>query len=719
MFSFLENRLLKTKSLRKTVKYLVLIFTLIFAFVIAIVSSITLFNMKIDSMEHNQKQLLKQVKFDVNKFINQIEKISKYMNQNFENKDLFIQNIINMHQSISTILVLNQNGKIDSIHSNCEKKILYYKDYSKEIFQRYLKDSKLLSWSDIHVSSIDKEASFTYSFKVEDKIVVVFISLKDLKLITNNLLNNDGSHMIRILDSKGLFIINQDKPELVSSRFNVLNSGVFKELIEKKDEYEISTFKNICYGSLDYGMYTTISKTNWKVVIRQNYSLMESYLLKILLVMLVIIMFFTIFAIYFSSKFLNKVFKSLEKFQVQTSNIANGDYDVKLEPTSFDEFDKLFLSFEKMRHEINQRELNLQNSISNFKTLVNSTMEGLIIHDTKKCISINDVALKILGYENKSEIIGSNLDNYISSKYKKLIQRHFKYNKFTTEPVEYEIVTRDKKIRTVLGKGQAIFYEGKELRISAFLDISNMKNQERIILQQSKMASIGEMLNNIAHQWRQPLSSIRTISSGTKLEKELNILSDKKLEENLDNISNITLDLSNTIDNFSNYFKPNKNIEIFDLADVVNNTLHFMNPIFEDNQINIIQSYENRVFVKGYPTELTQALINIINNTKDAFLINKIKSKNIIISIWEENEKIILSIKDSALGVKEENLSKIFEPYFTTKHKSKGTGIGLYMTHQIITKHMKGVIYAKNISFELDKIQMKGLEIVIEFYNYK
>jgi len=715
----LENRLLKTKSLRKTVKYLVLIFTLIFAFVVAIVSATTLFNMKIESMEHNQRQLLKQVKFDVNKFINQIEKISKYMNQNFDKKDFFIQNIINMHQSVSTVLILDKSGKVDSIHSNCDKKIVDFTDYSKELYQRYLADSKLLSWSDIHISTIDKEPSFTYSFRVKNKIVVVFISLKDLSLLTSNLVNSDGSHMIRILDSKGAFIINHDKPSLVSSKFNASNSEVFKELIEKNDEYEINTFDNICYGTLDYGMYTTLEKTNWKIIIRQNYSLVESYLFKIIVVILLIISLFTLLAIYFSSKFLNRVFKSLDKFQVQTSNIANGNYDKKLEPTSFDEFNKLFLSFEKMRYEINQRENNLQNSVENFRTLINSTMEGLIIHDTRKCISINDVALTILGYKNKNEVIGSNIDKYISPRYRKLIKRHFKYKKFTKEPVEYEIVTKDKKIRTVLGKGQSIFYEGKELRISAFLDITNMKSQEKILFQQSKMASIGEMLHNIAHQWRQPLSSIRTISSGMKLEKELGILNDNKFNEAIENISSTTLYLSQTIDDFSNYFNPNKKIEVFDLSEVINTTLSFLTPVLKENEINIIQSYENKVLVKGFQSELTQALINIINNSKDAFIINKIENRNIIISIYEYNEKIILSLKDSAQGIKKENLSKIFEPYFTTKHKYKGTGIGLYMTHQIITEHMDGLIYAKNTSFELDKIEMKGLEIVIELHNYK
>lgn len=715
LLNYLRKKLYELKSLKKSVIFLVVLFTILFAMAIASISSLTLFNMKINSMQYNQTQLIKQVKYDINKFITQIEKISFYLKKNTKDKNLFIENIINMNSTISTIMILNNKGSIKSIHSNWDKKIIDYKNYSKKVYVEYLKDKNSTYWSDILISSLDNTPSFVYSFTLKDEIIAVFISLKELSILTNNLKNNDNSHMIRILDSKGAFILNEDNPKLVNEQLNVINTTLYKDLINKEKEYKITTFSNIFDGSLDYGMYTNIDKTNWKIVIRQNYSFVEQYLFDFIFVILITIIIFAFIAIHFSHKFLNNIFGSLERFQIQTSNIANGNYSNILEPTYFHEFNNLFLSFEKMRLEINAREKSLKSNLDTFKTLINSTMEGLVIHDTNICIDINDVAVELLGYNSKEELIGASVENHISKRYRNLVKKHFKNNKFTKEPIEYQILTKDNRVKTVLGKGQEIEFEGRILRISAFLDITNIKNQERIILQQSKLASIGEMLTNIAHHWRQPLSTISTLSSGMKLEHDLNILSEKKLSDGLVQINNTTQMLSTTINNFSDYFEPKKDIESFDLTDVLDNIINFFEAVFNKNKINTIIAYEDKNLLKGYPYELTQVIVNIFNNSKDAFIFNKVKDRHLIISTYKELDKYILSIKDSAGGIKKDLLEKIFDPYFTTKHKYKGTGLGLYMCHEIIVKHMDGIIYAKNVTFEIDKKEFKGLEIVIEF----
>lgn len=715
LLNYLRKKLYELKSLKKSVIFLVVLFTILFAMAIASISSLTLFNMKINSMQYNQTQLIKQVKYDINKFITQIEKISFYLKKNTKDKNLFIENIINMNSTISTIMILNNKGSIKSIHSNWDKKIIDYKNYSKKVYVEYLKDKNSTYWSDILISSLDNTPSFVYSFTLKDEIIAVFISLKELSILTNNLKNNDNSHMIRILDSKGAFILNEDNPKLVNEQLNVINTTLYKDLINKEKEYKITTFSNIFDGSLDYGMYTNIDKTNWKIVIRQNYSFVEQYLFDFIFVILITIIIFAFIAIHFSHKFLNNIFGSLERFQIQTSNIANGNYSNILEPTYFHEFNNLFLSFEKMRLEINAREKSLKSNLDTFKTLINSTMEGLVIHDTNICIDINDVAVELLGYNSKEELIGASVENHISKRYRNLVKKHFKNNKFTKEPIEYQILTKDNRVKTVLGKGQEIEFEGRILRISAFLDITNIKNQERIILQQSKLASIGELLTNIAHHWRQPLSTISTLSSGMKLEHDLNILSEKKLSDGLVQINNTTQMLSTTINNFSDYFEPKKDIESFDLTDVLDNIINFFEAVFNKNKINTIIAYEDKNLLKGYPYELTQVIVNIFNNSKDAFIFNKVKDRHLIISTYKELDKYILSIKDSAGGIKKDLLEKIFDPYFTTKHKYKGTGLGLYMCHEIIVKHMDGIIYAKNVTFEIDKKEFKGLEIVIEF----
>ena len=236
--------------------------------------------------------------------------------------------------------------------------------------------------------------------------------------------------------------------------------------------------------------------------------------------------------------------------------------------------------------------------------------------------------------------------------------------------------------------------------------------KETILNQQSKMAAMGEMIENIAHQWRQPLSVISTVATGAKLKKDLNLLSDSEFYETMEIINNSSQHLSNTIDDFRNFFSNDKEVISFDVNEAINKALSLVTSKLKNRDIQIIKS-KDEITVLGLKNEFIQVILNIINNAIDAFETLKDSDKYIFINSYKENENLILTIKDNASGIKEEIINRIFEPYFTTKHKSQGTGIGLYMSLEIIKKHMHGELLVSNKEYIYNNNKCKGAEFKI------
>ena len=244
-----------------------------------------------------------------------------------------------------------------------------------------------------------------------------------------------------------------------------------------------------------------------------------------------------------------------------------------------------------------------------------------------------------------------------------------------------------------------------------------INNQEHILSQQSKMAAMGEMLGNIAHQWRQPLSVITTVATGMKLQKEFNTLDDETFEKSIQNITNSALYLSETIDDFRNFFKTDKYKTTFNIKNTFEKLFKLTSAQFKNLEItfvNEINDYE----LYNYENELIQALINILNNAKDA-LENINTPKVIFISTKKKEDKVIIKITDNAGGIDEKIIDKVCEPYFTTKHQAKGTGIGLFMTEEIIVKHLEGNFSIKNVNIDYENKNYKGAEITIEIDSLK
>ena len=244
------------------------------------------------------------------------------------------------------------------------------------------------------------------------------------------------------------------------------------------------------------------------------------------------------------------------------------------------------------------------------------------------------------------------------------------------------------------------------------LHLKENEKQQNILAQQSKMAAMGEMIGNIAHQWRQPLSAITTASTGMKFQKDMGVLKDEDFDKSVECINQSAQHLSKTIDDFRNFFQTNKEEVLFDIKDAMDKTHKLLEAQFKNKDIQIIQKIEN-IEISNLENELIQVLLNIFNNSRDQLLLENPDKRLIFVEVKKHKEKAIISIKDNAGGFKEEILPRIFEPYFTTKQKSQGTGIGLYMSQEIITKHMRGEIKASNTIINYEDKVYKGAKIKI------
>ncbi len=247
----------------------------------------------------------------------------------------------------------------------------------------------------------------------------------------------------------------------------------------------------------------------------------------------------------------------------------------------------------------------------------------------------------------------------------------------------------------------------------------NIIEKDQIIIQHSKMAAMGEMLESIAHQWRQPLSVITTSSSSMKMQNELNILDDEHFSDFCDNITNSAFHLSQTIDDFRDFFKQDKEKDKFILANIFHNTLNLIGSQFKNSGIEIIENIDDIEMV-GFKNELIQVFINILNNAKDE--LEKMDGKKLIfVDIYEDktaqaegiNGNIIIKIKDNAGGISKDILLSIFNAHFTTKEDTDGTGIGLHMSKKIIIDNFNGLIEANNEHYSYEEIEYTGAEFTI------
>mgnify|MGYP003571689152 CR=1 FL=1 len=434
--------------------------------------------------------------------------------------------------------------------------------------------------------------------------------------------------------------------------------------------------------------------------------------INVLLFILFFICTFSYFlAIYFAKRFTEpilKLVKFLEKIDVVES------LEQRIQTKENNEYGKLYDEVNTMLERISDTHQALKIAAVSFET-----QSGMTITDKhQNILRINKAFTDITGYtkedtlEKTPKILKSGLHDksFYDEMYNSLRKNHFWMGEINNLHKDGSIVNEHLTIHAVLDDNEEIIYY-----VASFLDITKqkeaeakLKEKEQLLIQQSKMALMGEMLENIAHQWRQPLSLISTTSTGMVVKKELEVpLTIKEDIEQLNTINEASQYLSQTIDDFRQFFKTNKEKQTFNIKQSYYRTLNLTNAKFKSFDIKLIEQLDD-VNICNIENELIQVMMNIMNNAKDVLQEKEEQEKLIFISLTQEDNCAIFSIKDNAGGIDTKILPKIFDPYFSTKKDAMGTGIGLYMSKEIVEKHMKGKLVVENTTYTYNNTTYKG-----------
>ncbi len=370
---------------------------------------------------------------------------------------------------------------------------------------------------------------------------------------------------------------------------------------------------------------------------------------------------------------------------------------------------------------------NLTSLKESFEAIYEKSSDGIALYKGKQYIDCNEAIVKMFGYESKNDILNADISTLMPeyqeervSSLKKMLTMIKRVKQKNHVAFEWKYKRRDGSLfwsEVVLTK---IYIDSQELIHGVYRDISAKKElelqkdlfqsklQEKVLevvnenrqkdqamLHQSKLAQMGEMISMIAHQWRQPLSAISATSSSLGLKAQIGTLDNETTKELSLKITGYAQHLSSTIDDFRNFFQENKTKERTSFEKMLTNTLNIVRHSLENAQIELLVDIQESCEVETYANEVNQVILNIIKNAEDALLENNIQNPKINITI----SNATLTISDNAGGIPQELQEKIFEPYFSTKMKKDGTGLGLYMSKTIIEEHCGGKLRVSNDAY--------------------
>ena len=430
----------------------------------------------------------------------------------------------------------------------------------------------------------------------------------------------------------------------------------------------------------------------------------------------VIYLIFALLWIYFSDTIINFMFKDPEKLQfLQT-----------IKGLFFVTFSSLLLYLLSKQFFINlQREKDKLDNTNNILENIIENAPIIIFWKDRNGVyrGSNKLFLELMNLKNKDELLGKKDSdfNIVENEDFMSDDAYVMTNKKPKLNYTETISAKNNDIRILNTSKVPLLDENNNVIgvLGVIQDLTNqidnqnrLKEHEQLLIQQSKLASMGEMIANIAHQWRQPLSIISTSATGIKIQKEMGILDNASEIKSLDCINENAQYLSNTIEDFRDFFKKSKTKNFVNLDNLLEKTLKLILTRLKNKEITIVKNNLNIEF-ETYEREMIQVFMIIINNSIDA-LENKNYDKFIFFESQKFEDKIIIKIKDNAGGIEENILDRIFEPYFTTKESKQGTGIGLYMCNEIIVKHLNGKILVANKSFDYLGETYKGSQFTIE-----
>lgn len=336
------------------------------------------------------------------------------------------------------------------------------------------------------------------------------------------------------------------------------------------------------------------------------------------------------------------------------------------------------------------------------KTIIREAPNPIMVHNEDgKVLVLNKVWERLTGYKH-SEI--DTIEKWTLAAYGQgmsVVKEHIDKLYALEHAVDegsYEIIRKDGE--TIIWQFSSVplgVINGKRTVISSAMDITELKQKDELLIAQSRHAAMGEMISMIAHQWRQPLTTISMNMNNMLLDIELGQFDVDEAKKYANSIIRNTQNLSKTIDDFRTFFIPEKSPSKVKIPDILENTCTMIEESLTNNDIKLVTSYHVKSEVEAYPREIMQVFMNIINNAKDALLSTDTSDATIDIKVYEDTQYVITDIIDNGPGIDDEIVTKIFDPYFSTKDEKNGTGLGLYMSKMIIEDHLDGKIEALKV----------------------
>jgi PAS domain S-box-containing protein len=352
------------------------------------------------------------------------------------------------------------------------------------------------------------------------------------------------------------------------------------------------------------------------------------------------------------------------------------------------------------------KELHSQKEYSDMITQIN-TNAIIAINQDFEILTFNKSAQEMFGFHASEMLHTKLLEKIIPKQYQSLhnkgVTNFMQTGALKKEDYTFELEGQHKDgtlfpIR--ISFGTKIEKESK-IVVANIQNITREKEKDNLIIQQSRFAAMGEMIGNIAHQWRQPLSSISALATGTRLRYKNRLISDDELDETFVKIKSYTQHLSDTIDDFRDFLKQDQKDEIFRVDTVIDKSITLTEALYKSNKIKLIIKHSgSELLIRGNSSQLSQVFLNILHNAKDTLVEKDIEDKIVFLEVARLNENVVIKISDSGGGIPDDIKEKIYDPYFTTKHKSQGTGIGLFMSKRIIEQRFNGTLQSDNKTFK-------------------
>jgi len=353
--------------------------------------------------------------------------------------------------------------------------------------------------------------------------------------------------------------------------------------------------------------------------------------------------------------------------------------------------------------ELEAKNTKLSNSVENFQTLLDTTMEMIIIIDSNKIIiDINRAGVDLLMAKSKEDLLGRRLPDFVDDKDRQKLSLIMNNN--SGEASELSMRKIGGESFPTLANSQNVVQKGKRLRIITMQDLTQIQQKERLLLQQSRMAQMGEMLSMIAHQWRQPLGAISSAIFGIQTKLATGKYDNRDSNEDLykflntkhKRINEYVQFLSTTIDDFRNFFKPDKKKELVMFESTIGRALLIVEGSLTSHGIDVAYTFNVNEKVEIFQNEIMQVILNIIKNSEDNFIEKGTKNPKIRIETNKMPAHYEIVISDNGGGISEHIIDSVFEPYFSTKDEKNGSGLGLYMSKMMIEEHSGGLLQVEN-----------------------